>query len=96
MHTPKPSPRIVPLVVEMGSLASIHEFIRDLNQHIKHLDHAIVSASNILGSYECVDTSYEFRLQINAISPFLLTIQLSPFLLASPLARNKAILRVRI
>lgn len=82
---PLVTPNIIPLVVEMTSPTSIYEFIGTVEKTVTHLDHAILSAGILLGSYEVAPTGYETSLQVNAISPILLSLLLMPLLLKSPL-----------
>lgn len=84
-------PAIIPLFVELTSPASIYSFVRDLKQHTGHLDHAILSAGILLGSYQQAETGFETSLQVNAISPILLSRLIMPLLLSSPLVNQEAI-----
>ncbi|KAI0544849.1 hypothetical protein F4679DRAFT_509984 [Xylaria curta] len=91
LPAPHRSPTIIPLVVEMTSPASIHRFVASLGQSTGHLDHAIISAGVLPGKYEQLDTSFEGSLQVNAISPSLLSLLLFPFLLASSLVAKELV-----
>lgn len=84
-------PNIIPLVVEMSSPTSIYDFIRALEKAVSHLDHAILSAGILLGSYETAPTGYETSLQVNAISPIFVSLLLMPLLLASPLVEKLSV-----
>ncbi|KAK1638541.1 hypothetical protein BDP81DRAFT_425160 [Colletotrichum phormii] len=88
---PTVAPNIIPLVVEMTSPKSIYEFIAKLEKAVDHLDHAILSAGILLGSYETAPTGFEISLQVNAISPALLSLLLMPLLLASPLVSKPSV-----
>ncbi|KAL2678690.1 hypothetical protein Neosp_009441 [[Neocosmospora] mangrovei] len=91
--TPQSStPTIIPLVVELTSINSMYAFARDLAQATDHLDHAILSAGILLGSYSQVsETGYETSLQVNAISPMLMSLLIMPLLLASPRVNNESV-----
>ncbi|RSL53627.1 hypothetical protein CEP53_007690 [Fusarium sp. AF-6] len=91
--TPQSSiPTIIPLVVELTSPKSIYAFAHDLAQATDHLDHAILSAGILLGSYSQVSkTGYETSLQVNAISPMLMSLLIMPLLLASPRVHNESV-----
>lgn len=88
---PLVTPNIIPLVVELTSPASIYGFVGTLEKSVSHLDHLIISAGILLGSYETAPTGYETSLQVNAISPMLLSLLLMPLLLASPLVRKSSV-----
>lgn len=60
-------PNIIPLVIAMTSPTSIYKFIGTLEKTVSHLDHAILSAGILLGSYETAPTGHETSLQVNAI-----------------------------
>lgn len=83
---------IIPFIVEMASPKSLYAFIDELKRNVDHLDHVILSAGILLGSYEKIEaTGYEASLQINAISPTLLGLLLMPLLLASPLVAKSSV-----
>ncbi|KAM6517418.1 hypothetical protein FSOLCH5_008380 [Fusarium solani] len=70
----------------------MYAFARDLAQATDHLDHAILSAGILLGSYSQVsETGYETSLQVNAISPMLMSLLIMPLLLASPRIHNESV-----
>jgi NAD(P)-dependent dehydrogenase (short-subunit alcohol dehydrogenase family) len=70
----------------------MYAFARDLAQATDHLDHAILSAGILLGSYSQVsETGYETSLQVNAISPMLMSLLILPLLLASPRIHNESV-----
>ncbi len=86
------APTIVPLIVEMTSPNSIYDFVDELGRTVRHLDHAILSAGMLPGGYERVAaTGYETSLQVNAVSPTLLSLLLLPLLLASPLISKSSV-----
>lgn len=87
----EPLPVIVPLVVEMTSPDSIYNLVNRLKQTTNHLDHAIISAGMLAGSYNQAETGYESSLQVNAISPTLLSTHLLPLLLASSLVQKASV-----
>ncbi|KAK2729019.1 short-chain dehydrogenase reductase [Colletotrichum kahawae] len=72
-------------------LASIYGLVSRLKQKTNHLDHAIISAGLLAGSYEQAETGYESSLQVNAISPTLLSTHLLPLLLNSPLVHKDSV-----
>ncbi|KAH9240197.1 hypothetical protein K456DRAFT_1719522 [Colletotrichum gloeosporioides 23] len=72
-------------------LASIYDWVNRLRQATNHLDHAIISAGLLAGSYNQTETGYESSLQVNAISPTLLSTLLLPLLLASPLVQKASV-----
>ncbi|KAJ0356767.1 hypothetical protein COL154_010787 [Colletotrichum chrysophilum] len=72
-------------------LASIYDWVNRLRQATNHLDHAIISAGLLAGSYNQAETGYESSLQVNAISPTLLSTLLLPLLLASPLVQKASV-----
>ncbi|KXH65655.1 short-chain dehydrogenase/reductase [Colletotrichum salicis] len=88
---PTVAPNIIPLVVEMTSSKSIYEFIAKLEKAVDHLDHAILRAGILLGSYESAPTGFKISLQVNAISSALLSLLLMPLLLASPLVSKPSV-----
>ncbi|KAJ4212728.1 hypothetical protein NW759_011368 [Fusarium solani] len=70
----------------------MYAFARDLAQATDHLDHAILSAGILLGSYSQVsETGYETSLQVNAISPMLMSLLIMPLPLASPRIHNESV-----
>ncbi|KAF4785752.1 short-chain dehydrogenase reductase [Colletotrichum scovillei] len=88
---PTVAPNVIPLVVDMTCPKSMYEFVASLEKSVNHLDHAILSAGILLGSYEAAPTGYETSLQVNAISPTLLSLLLMPLLLASPLVEKSSV-----
>ncbi|KAF3809998.1 hypothetical protein GCG54_00002447 [Colletotrichum gloeosporioides] len=75
----------------MTSPDSIYNLVNRLKQTTNHSDHAIVSSGLLAGSYNQAETGYESGLQVNAISPALLSTHLLPLLLASPLVQKASV-----
>ncbi|KAJ4169075.1 hypothetical protein NW754_011007 [Fusarium falciforme] len=70
----------------------MYAFARDLAQATDHLDHATLSAGILLGSYSQVsETGYETSLQVNAISPMLMSLLIMPLLLVSPRIHSESV-----
>jgi NAD(P)-dependent dehydrogenase (short-subunit alcohol dehydrogenase family) len=80
--------KIIPLILEMSDPSSIHAFLSSLQQHTKHLDHAILNAGVVERTYSASASGWERAIQINAISTILLSLLLLPLLAASPLSRQ--------
>ena len=78
-------PTIIPLTLEMTDLSSIYGFIKALRAQVSHLDHTILNAGINHSTYTVSPTNYETSIQVNAISTNLLSFNLLPLLLASPL-----------
>jgi NAD(P)-dependent dehydrogenase (short-subunit alcohol dehydrogenase family) len=81
---PNPSISITALALEMAQTASIHSFIDSLKAQTKHLDQAILNAGFIATKYDVSADGYESVIQVNTVSTAYLSLQLLPFLLASP------------
>ncbi|EEU43322.1 uncharacterized protein NECHADRAFT_82495 [Fusarium vanettenii 77-13-4] len=82
---------IISLTVKLTSPKSMYVFAGDLAQATDHLDHAILSAGILLGSYsEISETGYETSFQVNAISPMLMSLLIMPSLLASSRIHNES------
>lgn len=80
--------KIVPLILEMDDLPSVHTFMASLKQVTSHLDHAILNAGVFVGDYKQLPSTYESSIQINAIATTLLSLLLLPLLKASPLTKQ--------
>ena len=76
------------LPLEMSSPSSITTFVSTLRTKTQHLDHAILNAGVINTTHTVASTSYESTLQVNTISTILLSLLLTPLLLASPSASS--------
>lgn len=57
-----------------------------LRTKIQHLDHVILNAGVINTTHQLTEAGYETMMQVNTLSTVLLSLLLTPFLLASPSA----------
>jgi NAD(P)-dependent dehydrogenase (short-subunit alcohol dehydrogenase family) len=88
---PNPSINITALALEMAQPASIQSFVESLRSQTKHLDQAILNAGFIATKYDVSADGYESVIQVNTVSTAYLSLQILPFLLASPRTKQPSV-----
>ncbi|KAL8917576.1 MAG: hypothetical protein Q9208_007859 [Pyrenodesmia sp. 3 TL-2023] len=76
------------LSVDLGTFASVHEFVREIDQTIEHIDVVLLNAGVGPPSYQKSAEGWEMAVQVNVLSTALMALLLLPKLRATAQARQ--------